>query len=213
MAESTTPLSGPRVRIVLADDHELVLEGLRSLLQRESDFDVVATATDGDRLLAAVRAQSPDVVVMDWQMPPTDGLQCLIQIRRENLPVKVMILSAFGDADTVRQAWEQGADGFALKTNPPRQTVAAIRNVAGGQLVFPRMQARDARENPLAQLSGREREFLALVAEGLTNNQIAERLTVTEHTVKFHLQNIFKSLVWPTAPRPLACIIASRELS
>lgn len=195
MAE-TAAVPAPRVRIVLADDHELVLEGLRSLLQRESDFDVLATATNGNDLLNAVRAHQPDLVVMDWQMPSPNGLNCLMQIRSENLPVKVLILSAFGDADTLRQAWENGADGFALKTNPPRQTVAAIRNVAHGQLVFPRMLARanDTREHPLTALSEREREFLALVAEGKTNSQIAEKLSVTEHTVKFHLQNIFQKL-------------------
>jgi DNA-binding NarL/FixJ family response regulator len=191
-----TTATAPRVRIVLADDHELVLEGLRSLLTRESDFDVIATATDGEQLLNAVRAHLPDLVVMDWQMPPSNGLQCLIQIRRENLPVKVLILSAFGDTDTLRQAWDNGADGFALKTNPPRQTVAAIRNVAHGQTVFPRLPSRAAEghETLLSNLSDREREFLALVAEGMTNSQIAERLTVTEHTVKFHLQNIFQKL-------------------
>lgn len=187
------------IRIVLADDHELVLEGLRGLLQAEPDLEVVATATNGERLMEAVRRHQPDLVITDLQMPGMSGLSCLEEIRRGGLPVKVLVLTAFGDGESIQLAWEREADGFALKTDPPRQTIAAIRNVAHGHLVFPRSilrsQGREQAEaSPLASLSERELEFLALVAEGLTNAQIAERLSVTEHTVKFHLQNIFQKL-------------------
>ncbi|MFL5442237.1 MAG: response regulator [Myxococcales bacterium] len=186
-------------RIVLADDHELVLEGLRGLLQGEPDLQVVATATDGERLMETVRRLKPDLAVLDLQMPTKDGRTCLEEIRREGLPLKVLVLTAFGDGESLQLAWEQEADGFALKTDPPRQTVAAIRNVAHGHLVFP-SSARGRRgstaspADPLGSLSERESEFLALVAEGLTNTRIAERLSVSEHTVKFHLQNIFQKL-------------------
>jgi DNA-binding NarL/FixJ family response regulator len=187
-------------RIVLADDHELVLEGLRGLLRAEPDFEVLATATDGERLMEMLRRLKPDLVVLDLQMPTKDGRTCLEEIRREGLPVKVLVLTAFGDGESLQLAWEQEADGFALKTDPPRQTVAAIRNVAHGHLVFPsaargpRRGSAAAAADPIDSLSDRESEFLALVAEGLTNTRIAERLSVTEHTVKFHLQNIFQKL-------------------
>lgn len=184
-----------RVRIIIADDHELVLEGLRALLQNEPDMEVIATVTDGEKLMDAVHRMRPDLVVVDLQMPVMGGLTCLEQIREEDLPVKVLVLTAFGDGESLQMAWEREADGFALKTDPPRQTVAAIRNVAHGLLVFP-SSARRARaeESPLSALSARESEFLELVADGLTNAQIAERLSVSEHTVKFHLQNIFQKL-------------------
>jgi DNA-binding NarL/FixJ family response regulator len=188
------------IRIVLADDHELVLEGLRGLLQNEPDLEVVGTATTGEQLMELVRQAVPDLVVLDLQMPVMGGLSCLEAIRKEGLPVKVLVLTAFGDGESLQLAWEREADGFALKTDPPRQTVAAIRNVAHGHMVFPRgawhSLARQAGAglSPLAALSEREREFLALAAEGLTNAQIAERLSVTEHTVKFHMQNIFQKL-------------------
>jgi DNA-binding NarL/FixJ family response regulator len=187
------------IRIVLADDHELVLEGLRGLLQNEPDLEVVGAATDGAQLMEMVRQSTPDLVILDLQMPLMGGLTCLEAIRREGLPVKVLVLTAFGDGESLQLAWEREADGFALKTDPPRQTVAAIRNVAHGHLVFPRgarhhLTLSPAQPNPLADLSEREREFLALVAQGLTNAQIAARLSVTEHTVKFHLQNIFGKL-------------------
>lgn len=191
--------SEPPIRVILADDHALVLEGLRGLLQNEPDIQIVTTVSDGESLMEAVRRLQPDLVIMDLQMPIKGGLNCLEEIRRENLPVKVLVLTAFGDGESLQLAWEREADGFALKTDPPRQTVAAIRNVAHGHVVFPRGALRprpqpDPQANPLSSLSDREREFLALVAEGLTNAQIAERLSVTEHTVKFHLQNIFQKL-------------------
>lgn len=188
----------PRIRIVLADDHELVLEGLRGLLQGEPDMEIVGTATNGERLMDVVYQLEPDLVVVDLQMPSMDGLEVLERIRQEKLPVRVLLLTAFGDGEAMQRALELEADGFALKTDPPRQTVAAIRNVAHGHLVFPRGALRggvsQTPTNPLTFLSDREREFLALVAEGQTNAQIAERLSVTDHTVKFHLQNIFQKL-------------------
>lgn len=187
------------IRVALADDHELVLEGLRGLLERENDMEVIATATDGEGLLAIIERDRPDVVVMDLAMPTRDGLSCLSEIRQRELPVKVVILTAFGDGGALQSAWELQADGFALKTDPPRQTVATIRNVAHGQIVFPRVvrQAVSAAApsgSQLTRLTQRERDVLRLLAEGMPNAQIAERLVVQESTVKYHLQNIFQKL-------------------
>jgi DNA-binding NarL/FixJ family response regulator len=191
-------MSNRRIRIMLADDHALVLEGLRALLEREPDMEVVATFTDGAALMEALRQSCPDVVVIDLQIPTQDGFSCLEAIRKAALPVKVVILSAFGDGGTLQSAWEGQADGFSLKTDPPRQTVATIRNVAQGQIVFPRAvrqsvgAAQTAR--PLSQLTRREYAVLELLAAGSTNAQIAEQLSVQESTVKFHVQNILQKL-------------------
>lgn len=187
-----------RIRVILADDHELVLEGLQALLQNEEDIEVVATATNGVVLMDAVHQYKPDVVILDLKMPYMGGLTCLERIRQEKLPVRVLVLTAFSDGESILEALEREADGFALKTDPPSQTIAAIRQVAHGQMVFPRSarQWLDGRPRPRPEgdLSERERATLALVAEGLTNAQIAERLSVSESTVKFHLQNIFQKL-------------------
>lgn len=187
------------IKVFLADDHALVLEGLRSLIEGESDMQVVGTANDGEPALAAVRVLKPDVVVLDLQMPTMTGLACLERIRAEGLPVKVLILSAFYDGDTIQSALEAEADGFALKTEPPQQTVACIRQVYQGQLVFPQAAKRwlrSHRQQPVARvdLSEREVEVLSLVAQGMTNTQIAQRLNVSDNTVKFHLQNIYQKL-------------------
>jgi len=195
-----------RLRIILADDHELVLEGLRSLLVNESDMEVIAAVTDGPALLAALERQLPDVVVVDLQMPTVGGLSCLAEIRRRGWPVKVLVLTAFSDGESIQSAIEGGADGFALKTAPPRQTVEAIRQVGQGNLVFPPaarrwlsghiVEAHATRHAPTrpSELSEREWEVLELVAKGLTNRQITEALSVSANTVKFHLQNIFQKL-------------------
>lgn len=185
------------VRLVLADDHALVLEGLSALLAAEPDLHVVATATDGERLLEAIHRFHPDVVVMDLQMPYMDGTTCLKRIRAEGLPVRVLVLSAFGDADSLRAAIEAGADGFALKTEPPQNTLAAIRQIAAGQLVFPQAARRwltgVATRDPNA-LTEREEKVLSLLAQGLSNAQIAAALHLSENTVKFHLRNLFAKL-------------------
>lgn len=187
----------PQIRIVLADDHALVLEGLRALLAVEPDLHVVATATDGERLLEAVRRFAPDVVAMDLQMPFMDGLTCLHHIRAEGLPVRVLVISAFGDAQSLRAAVEGGADGFALKTDPPEMTLAAIRQVAAGQLVFPdvvrRWFLRKPAQDPNA-LTDREESVLELAAEGKSNAQIGMALCLSENTVKFHLKNLYSKL-------------------
>lgn len=186
-----------RLRVILADDHELVLEGLRGLLASEEDIEVVATATDGGSLLAAVQRHKADVVVMDLQMPAPEGVDCLVEIRRLALPVRVLVLTAFGDGESIQFSLENGADGFALKTAPLRQTIDAIRQVAAGNLVFPpaaRKWLLGHQREAAPDLSTREWDVLALTAQGLTNPQIAEALKVSENTVKFHLQNIFQKL-------------------
>ncbi|MGQ0605053.1 MAG: response regulator [Anaerolineales bacterium] len=185
------------IRIVLADDHALVLDGLRALLEAEPDLNVVATASDGERLLEAIHRFQPDVVVLDLQMPYMDGPTCLQRLRSEGLSVLVLVLSAFGDAHSMRAAIENGADGFALKTEAPEMTLAAIRQVAAGRVVFPQAARRwlvtPSAPNPEA-LTEREEAVLALVAEGQSNAQIAAALNLSENTVKFHLRSLYAKL-------------------
>lgn len=191
------------IKVILADDHALVLEGLRGLLEEEPDIEVVGIAQSGDELLALLEKEAADVVVLDLQMP-FHGLTALEEIRRRNLPVRVLVLTAFGDGESIQSAIERGAEGFALKTEPPRQTVEAIRQIAAGRLVFPRAAQRwllaslqPQRQSPPPQqsiLSPREWDVLALVARGLTNPEIANELHLSENTVRFHLKNIYEKL-------------------
>ncbi len=186
-----------RLRVVLADDHELVLEGLRALLSNEPDIEMVGTATNGADLLALVEQRLPDVVVLDWRMPAPDGLACLKEIRRRSWPTRVLVLTAFGDDDVVQSALESGADGLALKTAPPRHTVEAIRQVGHGNMVFPpsaRKWLQGGHPDPGPALTARERDVMELLAKGLSNTEIAGAMSLSENTVKFHLQNVFQKL-------------------
>ncbi len=184
------------IRIVLADDHPLVVEGLSALLSSQPDMRVVATATDGERLIEAIERFHPDVIVMDLQMPYMGGISCLHHIRARELPVRVLVLSAFGDADSLRAAIEAGADGFVLKTESPQHTITAVRQIAEGQLVFPQAARRwlGMAPNNTSVLTKREEEILKLLAEGLSNAQIGTRLHLSENTIKFHLRNIYAKL-------------------
>lgn len=186
------------IRLVLADDHALVLEGLRSLLAHEEDILVIATATDGERLLDAVQRFNPDVVLVDVRMPYLDGVACLERIRSTHPHTRVLLITAFDDPDTLRAVIMAGPDGLLLKCDPPEQVAAAVRQVMAGQLVFPAAARHwlrtSAKPAPDIQLSAREMDVLALVAEGRSNNEITRQLHISANTVKFHLQNIYQSL-------------------
>lgn len=189
---------GEKIRVVLADDHALVLNGLRGLLEQIPDFEVVATAQDGDVLLDVLERYEVDVVVLDLQMP-YHGLKALAEIRKRNLPVHVLVLTAFADGDSIQSALELQAEGYALKTESPMQTVEAIRQVAQGRLVFPRaaqkwLFSRSVTNEMGDLLSGREVEIMRYMAQGLTNSEIAAKLFISANTVRYHLKNIFEKL-------------------
>jgi DNA-binding NarL/FixJ family response regulator len=190
-------MSGP-IRVILADDHDLVVEGLRLLLDAEPDMEVVGTAKNGADLMELLGRKSADVVVLDLEMGGIKGLDCLERVRAAGIPVRVLILTAYNDGGSMRAALEAGADGYALKTEPPQNTIASIRQVVRGQLVFPAAAKRwllgGTAPPESGQLTAREREVLALLAEGLTNAQLAARMRVSGNTVKFHLQNLYLKL-------------------
>jgi DNA-binding NarL/FixJ family response regulator len=184
--------------VILADNHALVLEGLRSLFSAEDDIHVIATASDGERLLDAVKRFQPDVVITDLQMEYLDGLGCLAQIRQCCPQTRVLILTAYTDGQTMQSVLRSGADGLLLKTDPPEHAVQAVRQVMTGQMVFPAAARRWLHQSPVptpaVTLSEREREVLELLASGNTNVQIAKKLHVSVNTIKFHLQNIYQTL-------------------
>lgn len=184
-----------KTAVVLADDHSLILEGLRSLLAAEDDITVLATATDGERLLDAVRRFHPDVVITDYQMEYLNGLECLDQIRHISPQTRVLILTAYTDGHTLQAILMAGADGLLLKTDPPEQAIQAVRQVMRGQLVFPAAARRWlGQPRPAVTFSEREWDVLKLVAQGLTNGQVAAQLHLSANTVKFHLRNIYQQL-------------------
>lgn len=183
------------IRLILADDHLLVLEGLRSLLEAEPDMEVSATANDGEGFLETLRLHRPDVAVLDLGMPGMNGLDCLSRLQAEPNGARILVLTGRDDADSMRAAWEHGAVGYARKADSRAHVLAAIRQVHRGQFSFP-IAARQMLLNrpPPSLLTEREHAVLALVAEGLSNAQISRRLGVSGNTVKYHLQNVFLKL-------------------
>ena len=185
---------GP-TRIILADDHPLVLEAVRALLDGQPELKVIAAATDGRQLLDLTRRLKPDLVILDLQLPGVNGLDCLRRIKEFDPAIQVIVLSAFGDAETVRAVVQAEAEGFVLKTDPPGQVINAIRQVLSGQLVFPRSARRWLQpEQARPDLSDLDRRLLGLLAEGRSNEQIARTLNVSPNTVKYYLKNLFRKL-------------------
>ncbi len=197
------------IRVLLADDQTLVRSGFRLLLERTDDIEVTGEASTGVEALNRVRAERPDVVLMDIRMPVMDGIEATRQISHdpELAAVRVIILTTFGQDEYVFDALHAGASGFLLKDVEPDDVRAAVRVVAGGEaLLSPSVTSRlisefvsrptHKREPPpeLHELTEREREVLILVAAGLTNAEIAERLVITPATAKTHVSRILMKL-------------------
>ena len=188
------------IRVIIVDDHHLVRKGLRQLLEREFNFQVVADAADGQAAIDTVGRHRPDVVVMDVEMPGINGIEATGRIRMEYPGTQVVMLSMHSDPVLIRQAFDQGAKGYVLKNSMGVELVKAIRTVCRGVTYHSRSieQSEYAVEQPprstTLQLTVREREVLRLIATGNTNQQIAGTLRIKLKTVEIHRSNLMAKL-------------------
>lgn len=188
------------IRIVLADDHPIVREGLASVLETQPDFDVVGQAGDGAETVRLVGELRPDVVLLDLEMPDVDGVQALRRLRAADPDTKALIFTAFDTDERIIGAVQAGARGYLLKGAPREELFGAIRVVAGGGTTLqPALAARLMEhvangERGEESLTEREHEVLQLMARGLQNKEIAGRLVISERTVKFHVSAILAKL-------------------
>ncbi len=181
------------IRVLLADDHRLILEALERTFAEVEGIEIVGTASDGRQVVPLITRTNPDLVLLDMRMPEMDGLACLERIRKQHPKVKVVMLSAFDDTERIRAALKRGASAYIVKTVNPLDLPAALRQAVQPTIYFGLPPEED---DPAAAagLTERETAMLRALARGLSNAAISREFWVTEQTVKFHLTNIYRKL-------------------
>ena len=206
------------IRILIADDHAVVREGLRTLITAKPGLELVGEATDGNEAVSMARSTQPDVVLLDMIMPNKDGLAAIEEIKADNPDARILVLTSFSDDEKVFAAIKAGALGYLLKDSAPQQLIQAIHDVHQGKSsLHPTIALKVIRElnQPTdlppteAPLTDRELETLRLVAQGLTNQEIAQKLFISERTVGKHVSNILEKL--HLANRTQAALYALRK--
>lgn len=215
-----------KIRVLIVDDHQIVREGLSSVLQSKGDIEVVGLAANGTEAVDLARKLAPDVVLMDISMPMMDGVAATKQIKKENPQTGVVVLTMYADEEYIFELVKAGAAGYLLKDADSTQIAKAIRAISKGESMihpaiaskiltgFSRLSSgkteKGLKKNPAVHgMSDRELEVLELVAEGKTNKEIANDLSLSEKTVKNHIQSIFKKL--DVTDRTKAAIYAIKE--
>lgn len=200
-----------KARIIVVDDNYDHLAGIKELIEIESDFDVVATATSASVAISLIKKYRPEIVLMDINMPEKDGLTAIAEIEKLDLGVRVIALTGYDDPDLIFRAMKIGAKGYILKTMASAQLIYAIDEVAAGKIYLPatlsskffeyfqksfKEEAQDVtdEENLLNYLTQREEEVLDLLTQGITYKGVAQKLFISETTVKTHVNNIFQKL-------------------
>ncbi|MGB9672910.1 MAG: response regulator [Anaerolineales bacterium] len=206
------------IRVLICDDHPIVRKGLRTLLANEADFQCVGEAVDGDQAIELAMRLQPDVILMDLVMAPTSGVEAIQRIKNQRPSSHILVLTTFADDDKVFPAIKAGASGYVLKDIPPDDLLQAIRDVSAGQtFLHPTIAARLMREinqtssppKDTDPLTERELEVLRLAARGLSNQEIATELNVSERTITTHISNILDKL--HLANRTQATLYALRK--
>ena len=206
-----------KIRILIADDHEVVREGMKTLIAVKRNMEIVAEAADGVEAVELARLHKPDVILLDLIMPRQDGLAALRAIKRENPTSRVLVLTTFDDDQKVQSAIHGGAQGYLLKESSSQRLIQAITDVYRGHSpIHPKVAHKLMRqskqfpdERSITALTEREIEVLKLIAEGFSNEQIAQLLSVTKRTVAKHVSNILEKL--RVTNRTQAALVALRQ--
>jgi DNA-binding NarL/FixJ family response regulator len=187
------------IRVLLADDHPMVLHGLEQLVSQEPDMEVVATAHDGADAIAKAQQTNPDVAVLDLHMPTLDGIEATREITQRTPDVRVVVLTSLAERDRILRVLDAGALGYLMKDAEADEILRGIRAAARGESPLSPRAAREvllsrAAGRPADALTPRQRQVLSMVAAGLANKQIARRLGIAEKTVKSHLSQVFQQI-------------------
>lgn len=186
------------IRILVADDHPMLREGLAAVLSTREDFEVVGEAKDGKEVVERVKSLSPDVILLDLEMPEMDGVEALEALQKEGVEAKAIVFTAYDTDERILGALRAGAKGYLLKGSARKDIFGAIETVAsGGSLLGPDITSRllsHMTSGPLETLTPRESEVLKLIAKGMPNREIASELYISERTVKFHVSSLLAKL-------------------
>jgi DNA-binding NarL/FixJ family response regulator len=200
-----------RIRVLLADDHAVIRAGTRRILEDEPDLQVVGEAGDGQEAVALAVETSPNVILLDINMPNVDGIAASSELRRTVPSAKLLILTAYAHRAFVRHLTRLGASGYLLKSTAPEELIAAIRRVHAGDYIFDPtlMEGMEPRQSVSGEPTKREVQVLRELARGSTYREIAESLSLSQHTVDFHLRNLYGKLGATSAAE--AIIAAQRK--
>jgi DNA-binding NarL/FixJ family response regulator len=186
------------IRVLIADDHPLIIAGVRRTIEQSEDFEVVGEARSAPELMTLIDRRNPDIVLLDLRMPGVMGVEHIEQIRAAWPEVKVVVLSACDDRPSIESALQAGANAYMLKTTTPVDIASVLRQVSGGAVFHappaPPPASAASQETQSASLTDREQTILAAVGAGLTTAAISRELWVSEHTIKFHLTNIYRKI-------------------
>lgn len=206
------------VNVMIADDHSMIREGLKQLLELEGDFQVIAEACDGVDCINKLEGISPDVLLLDINMPNMNGLEVLKKLKEKRIKVKVLVLTVHNEVEYLLKAVDIGVNGYLLKDSESSELKKAILTVVGGEdyiqpslipVLNAKMIDRDRDSEKIENLTKRELEVLKLLAFGMYNKEVAERLGISERTVKNHVSNIFKKI--SVTDRTQAAVFAIRN--
>ena len=206
------------IRVLIADDHKMVREGLRRILEFDGEIQVIDEADNGEECIKKIRSSKPDIVLLDINMPVMNGIEALQEIRKKKLKTKVIILTVHNEIEYLLRAVDIGMDGYVLKDSDAHELIRAVTSVYEGDkfiqpslipLLNSKLIARDLDAERLEQLSKREIEVLKLVAVGMFNKEIGVELGISERTVKNHLSSIFKKI--DSSDRTQAAVFAIRN--
>lgn len=183
------------ITVVIAEDHQALIDGIKLSLEMEDDISVVGEANDGEELLNIVRHKRPQVVITDIRMPKCDGICATKQIKKEFPEIRVIAFSMFDQDEAVHQMKEAGASGYIMKNSPLNKVIRSIRAVANNETFFDdAISTKDQTSKDTIILSTREKEILRLIGEGKTSNEIADALFISKSTVDSHRKNILKKI-------------------
>lgn len=206
------------IRVLIADDHKMVREGLRRILEFDGEIQVIDEADNGEECIKKIRSSKPDIVLLDINMPVMNGIEALQEIRKKKLKTKVIILTVHNEIEYLLRAVDIGIDGYVLKDSDAHELIRAVTSVYEGDkfiqpslipLLNSKLIARDLDAERLEQLSKREIEVLKLVAVGMFNKEIGVELGISERTLKNHLSSIFKKI--DSSDRTQAAVFAIRN--